>query len=232
MAERSAGRLSRGHATICLPIGEEEYEAIVEDPQAYRRWLDGCFAEMPELFPVGFARGYGMKDGRTSEKQGVSLRRITLRNGRSYSIRPSFLMPYLTARTGDVESPLFLRKFGVPFWALADVFGHDPMYWYRLEIGLGRNSIVGTTVRRTAIPEHLLADEHHRRRDGQKHYIATTVAGGCVLGAALSAGASSDDLQEAYSVFQEEARDVQGDYATAAPCVVRTAWMMSASFGT
>ena len=84
-------------------------------------------------------------------------------------------MPYMTARTADVEGPLFLRKFGVPFWALAHVFGGDPMSWYRLECGLGRFSVVGTTVRQAALPEHLLADEHHQTLDGQKVYIATTV---------------------------------------------------------
>jgi hypothetical protein len=168
---------------------------------------------MPELFPEGFAQGYRMKDGRTSVKQGESMRRIILRDGRSYSIRPSFLMPYMTARTAEVEAPLFLRKFGVPFWALAQVFGGDPMRWYRLEIGLGRNSLVGTTVRTATLPEHLLADEHHRRRDGEKNYIATTVGGGCVLGAALSEGAGTDDLKDAYKVFKEEAFNVDPLYA-------------------
>lgn len=212
MAEGSALAVRRGHATVCLPIGEDEYAALVENPKHFRRWLDGCFAEIPELFPEGFARGYRMKDGRTSLKQTVVMRRIELRDGRSYSIRPSFLMPYMTARTEEVEVPLFLRKFGVPFWALARVFGGDSMYWYRLEIGLGRNSLVGTTVRTVELPEHLLADEHHRRRDGEKNYIATTVAAGCVLGAALSESAGTDDLKEAYGVFKEEARDLDPTY--------------------
>ena len=44
--------------------------------------------------------------------------------------------------TDDVEKPLFLRRFGVPFWALAHVFGKDAMYWYQLAISLGRNSVV------------------------------------------------------------------------------------------
>ena len=74
-------------------------------------------------------------------------------------MRPSFLAPYMTARTGDVEAPLFLRTFGVPFWALTRVFGRDPMYWYRLACGLGRSSVVGATVRRAEVPIHLLADE-------------------------------------------------------------------------
>ena len=56
------------------------------------------------------------------------------------------------------------------------------MYWYRLECGLGRSSVVGTTVRRAELPEHLLADEHHQTRDGEKNYIATTVGEGCCPG--------------------------------------------------
>ena len=105
----------------------------------------------------GFSQGYELKDGRVSEKAALRIRRIELRDGTAYSMRPSFLMPYMTGRTKEVEGPLFLRKFGVPYWGLAYVFGRDAMYWYRLERALGRNSIVGTTVRKTELPEHLLA---------------------------------------------------------------------------
>ena len=148
-----------------------------------------------------------------SVKQEISIRRIVLKDGSAYSIRPSFLMPYMTARTADVEGPLFLRKFGVPFWALARVFGGDPMSWYRLECGLGRFSVVGTTVRAAALPEHLLADEHHQVLDGQKVYIATTVGQGCCLGAEPAETAGTDDLKAAYEVFKSEARDVSPEYA-------------------
>ena len=111
-------------------------------------------------------------------------------------------MPYMTARAADVEGPLFLRKFGVPFWALARVFGGDPMSWYRLECGLGRFSVVGTTVRQAELPEHLLADEHHQPLDGQKVYIATTVGAGCCLGAEPAPTAGTDDLKAAYGGLQ------------------------------
>ena len=87
------------------------------------------------------------------------------------------------------------------------------MYWYRLECGLGRFSVVGTTVRQAELPEHLLADEHHQTLDGQKVYIATTVGGGCVLGAEPAATAGTDDLKAAYAVFKDEARDVAPEYA-------------------
>jgi hypothetical protein len=40
-------------------------------------------------------------------------------------------MPYFIARTAEVERALFLRQWGVPFWALAEVFGRDAMLWYR-----------------------------------------------------------------------------------------------------
>jgi hypothetical protein len=121
-------------------------------------------------------------------------------------------MPYMTARTSDVENALFLRKFGVPLWAMAQVFGRDPMFWYRQECQLGRASIVGTTVRRIPIPEHLLADEHHQTCDGAKVYVATTVADGCCLGAAVAPSAGTEDLTAAYGVFAEEARNVDPTY--------------------
>ncbi len=212
MAKSLATRASRGHRTLCLPIAEETYRRIVADPAEFRRTLDDCFRRMPELFPAKFADGYQLKDDRTSSKQEVPIRRIITRDGTSYSIRPSFLMPYMTARVEDVEGPLFLRKFGVPFWALARVFGDDPMFWYRLECGLGRFSVAGATVRRAELPEHLLADEHHQALDGQKVYIATTVGGGCVLGAEPSPGAGTDDLEAAYAVFKEEALDITPKY--------------------
>jgi len=124
----------------------------------------------------------------------------------------------MTARTKDVQGPLFLRKFGVPFWALARVFGRSPMSWYRMECGLGRFSVVGTTVRQAALPEHLLADEHHQPLDGQKVYIATTVANGCCLGAEPAKTAGTDDLKAANAVFKGEARDVTPNYAPKTVC--------------
>ena len=212
MAEGCATRASRGHRTICLPISEEAYARIIDDPAQFRRTIDDFYRRAPELFPPNFP-GYELMGRRTSRKQGVTIRRVRLKDGTTYSVRPSFLMPYMTARTEDVEAPLFLRKFGVPFWALAHVFGRNPMYWYRLGCGLGRFSIAGTTVRQGELPAHLLADEHHQTLDGQKVYIATTVAEGCCLGAEPAVSAGTDDLKAAYEVFKDEARDIDSEYA-------------------
>jgi hypothetical protein len=211
MAGSLATRSSRGHRTLCLPIPEETSQQIIDDPHAFRRTLDDCFQRMPELFPRNF-QGYQLMGHRESVKRRVKIRRIILKDGTASSIRPSFLMPYMTARVEDVEGPLFLRTFGVPSWALTHVFGHDPMSWDRLECGLGRASVVGTTVK-VELPEHLLADEHHQVRDGQKVYIATTVADGCCLGAEPAETAGTDDLKAAYGVFQDEARNVTPEYA-------------------
>lgn len=211
MAEGSA-KAPRGIRTICVPVCEDEYQQIVGEPQQFRQLLDQRHREMPELFPPNFHQGYRMKDQSVSRKLGLTMRRIQLRDGTAYTIHPSFVMPFLTARTKDVEAALFLRKFSVPFWALARVFGRDHDYWFRLEAGLGRQSIVGTTLRKAAVPQDLLADEHHQTRDGKKNYIATTVAGGCCLGAELAETAQTDELKAAYSVFRDEARDVNPDY--------------------
>ncbi len=203
----------RGFSTICLPIRKDRYQQIIGSPALFRQWLDEAFHAVPELFPAAFASGYTLKDDRVSAKRGLRLRRIRCKaTGAAFSVRPCFVLPYMTAWTDDAASPLFLRSFGVPFWALARVFGKDAMFWYRVAVGLGRNSIVGTTVRRAPLPEHLLADEHHQPRDGTKNYIATTVGAGCCLGAALAPTAGADDLEAAYGVFKAEAQNVRADY--------------------
>jgi hypothetical protein len=122
-------------------------------------------------------------------------------------------MPYLVGYVDKIESALFLRKFNVPFWAVSYVFGKDPMYWYRIEQSLGRNSIVGTTVRNPGdIPKHLAADEKHTRILGDKTYVATTVGGGCILGAAVAKDAGEKALTEAYQVYQQESQCVKPEY--------------------
>ena len=62
MAERPATRASRGQRTICLPITDDAYLQIINDPQEFRRILDRSFRQAPELFPNDFAFGYQFKD--------------------------------------------------------------------------------------------------------------------------------------------------------------------------
>ena len=119
----------------------------------------------------------------------------------------------MTGFVEDTESPLLLRKFAVPFWALSHYFGKNPMFWYRLEASLGRNSLLGTTIKSPEhLPQHLSADEKHTRRLGNKTYIATTVGSGCILGASISESASEEELKKAYRVFKKEAACVNPEY--------------------
>lgn len=204
---------SAPNRTICLPFSEEEYLESIQQAPRFRARLNELIERFPQLVPPEIQEGYRMKDIRYSSKLALPLRRIEVQ-GISYSIRPAFAMPYMAGRVGKVEKALFLRKFQVPFWALAYVFGKDAMYWYRLETALGRNSLVGTTIQNPEqLPEHLLADEKHTWIMGQKAYLATTVAKGCILGASLAEDASEASLTKAYGVFQQEAQLLKPDYS-------------------
>jgi hypothetical protein len=87
------------------------------------------------------------------------------------------------------------------------------MYWHRLECSLGRFSLVGTTVQAAeGLPRHLVADEKHTPRAGEKVYLAATAGSGCCLGLALAETAGNDDLEAAYGVFRDEARQLDPDY--------------------
>ncbi len=91
-------------------------------------------------------------------------------------------MPYLTGLVTDVEKPMLLRKFVVPFWALSYCFGRDPMYWYRMETFLGRYSIVSTTVHSAEkLLRHLAADEKHTKIKGEKAYIPCIAGNDCIF---------------------------------------------------
>lgn len=203
----------RNNRTICLPFSQELYNTNIENPFDFRRCIDERIELFPELFPPEITNGYLMKDIYPSKKQSTLIRRIDI-DGVSYSIRPSFLMPYLTGITDEVEKAMFLRKFNVPFWALSHVFGRDPMYWYRIEQTLGRNSIVGTTIRKPIdIPQHLGADEKHTWILGDKIYVATTVGNECILGASIAKDAGEQALKDSYNVFKQEARCLNPTYS-------------------
>ena len=203
------------HKRITLPIELKEYKKIVSEPAAFRSWLDTMIALFPALFPADIKEGYTLHDRRTSEKMPeIVLRRIKVKaSGQVFTIAPSGVLPYMTGETDKVEKALFLRRFGVPYWGLARVFGRDEQYWYRVINHIGRFEIVATTVQEEEkLPKHLLADEKHMRLNGEKAYIATTVGGDCVLGASVALTADEDALTEAYGVFQQEAQHVQADY--------------------
>jgi len=210
----------RANKRITLPLTMEKYQEIVGNHRAYRKWIDEMIAQYPELFPKEIVGGYTLHDERASEKmEGVRLRRISLnaRDGAGkkqvFTIAPSGVMPYFAGYTDDVEKALFLRRFDVPFWALAYVFGHDDNYWYRLENHFGRYSIVQTVVKDPEkLPLQLLADEKITWLNGETVVVATTVGEDCVLGASVALSADEENLTEAYQHFKEEAQTLKADY--------------------
>jgi hypothetical protein len=156
---------------------------------------------------------YGFTD--PSSKQELRCRRLQLeQGGEVFTVAPAFVMPYMSGRTEEVEKALFLMRFHVPCWAIAEVFGRDPMYWYRLAQGLGRFSLVGSTIKQAdRLPADLVADEKHSWLKGQRVYIATTAGKECILGASVAPSAGQADLKVAYGVFADEAQALDPDYA-------------------
>jgi hypothetical protein len=218
---QTKSKAAKATKRIHIPMNREAYAELVDDQQRFRERLDSLLEQYPELFPPGMEAGYDLYGFRKQSVKlpEVKLRRIGLKEfdqqGRRqvYTIMPSFVMPYMVGYADDIEKALYLRGFGVPFYALTYVFGHNDMYWQRVVAGLGRNEIVGTTVKQPEkLPEHLLADEKHTRWNGEKAYIATTVAEDCILGASLVLAADEPQLTEAYGHFKHEAQQFNPTY--------------------
>ena len=157
-------RSHRGHQTVCLYFdGRTQYEACIRDKGAFRQHIQTEYAQHPELFPPEMKDGFTFHDSRMSVKLKLATHRILMNaSGEAYQIRPAFVMPYNVATTDDVEKGLYIRRWGVPFDALAYAFGRDAMFWYRLSTSMGRASVVGTTVKSPELlPEHIVSDEKY-----------------------------------------------------------------------
>ncbi|MCB9002909.1 MAG: hypothetical protein H6664_00945 [Ardenticatenaceae bacterium] len=206
---------------ITLPIDLVTYNELLPDKKAFRQYLDEMVQTYPELFPDDIGCGYKLHGMMPPSKKmpQVQLRRIQLtslgeqQQRQVFTISPCDILPYMAGHVTKVEKALFLRRFGVPFWALTYVFGRNDSYWCNLTTALGRHDIVGTTVKQPEnLPQHLLADEKHARFQGDKAYIATTVANDCVLGASVSLTADTEGLTEAYGHFKDETQRLNPNY--------------------
>ena len=172
-------QVSKPSKRIVLPIDMEHYQDVVKEAKLFRAWIDQNIARWPELFPSDIGNGYVLHSRYASTKMPeIVLRRIELKENKAvFTIAPSGVMPYMTSYTDGVEKALFLLRFGVPYWALTYVFGKNDMFWFRQFCHFGRNNIVQTTVKDLEkLPKDLLGDEKHIYINGEKAYIATTVA--------------------------------------------------------
>ena len=214
---QDAPQSQRGDHQIVLPMTREQFDELWEHSDKTRELVDRLMAEHTELFPTCLRKGYALHGfARTSQKlEGIRLRKIRpAGGGQAYHLRPSFVMSYMTGTTDEVEHPLLLASYGVPNWVLTRIYGHNDMYWHRLVERLGRNSLVGTTVRDPKrLSEHLAADEHHVDWNGAKGYVAMTAAEDCILGIGLAKMADDEHLTAAYGEFAKEAREADPKYA-------------------
>ena len=217
---------------ICLPfVSEAQDKAVVDDVMRERDFLTHSYAWHPALLPTAWEQGCTVHDTYQSKKTRHRIRRVKLKDTTAvFSIRPSFLMPYGTALTDEVEKALSLLQFGVPLSALVDVFGRDEMCWYRRLLQLGRPHLVGTTVKaKEKLPIHLVADAKHSWMPRPKVFIPTTLAHGVFLGATLVTTADTEALTTGYQEFQREARQLDPQYQPATVCTdgcsaTRKAW--------
>jgi len=199
--------------TIILPISENMYELFMIDNEVSKKILSSFYEKIPECFPQEMSEGF-ILNGKTSpsKKLKFQMRKIRV-NGISYRIRPSFILPYNRTFTEEVSGPLFLLKFGVPFWAIAEVFGRNAMWWYRLYLSLSMFSVVGTTIRKsTKLPEDILVDEQHIKVRGKKAYVATTAANDCFLGMEVCPKANEEFLRQGYQIFKQESQNLNIEY--------------------
>jgi len=71
---------NRGLKRICIPIEQDDYQAIVDDPRAYRLMLDEMIGQYPAIFPAEIGQGYKLNGWTPSSQKmpDVRVRRIAL----------------------------------------------------------------------------------------------------------------------------------------------------------
>ncbi len=110
---------------ICIPIERAEYERILGDRIAFRKYLDEIIRQSPELFPAMIQHGYQLHDMRPPSKKmpDIRLRHIKVTSAEDgeevFSVVPSFVMPYMMGYSDEVEKALREASddLGSPFGA-------------------------------------------------------------------------------------------------------------------
>ncbi|HSQ54140.1 MAG TPA: hypothetical protein VLM40_00215, partial [Gemmata sp.] len=98
-------------------------------------------------------RGYRIKDLYRSPKTGCQLRWIELRNLQCYLVRPSFLMPYLSGYTEDMQAP-FSPQVHRPVLGLDRRLMMDSGVVVRKNPGIVTISLARRSSRRSDLPLH------------------------------------------------------------------------------
>jgi hypothetical protein len=111
--------------TIVLPLEASAYPRFIVDNECAQSLIETFWSRYLELFPIPECefRFYGRTPA-SKKCEGMRLRRIKVQ-GCIYRIRPSFLLSYFRGHVAQdhLSDAMFLRKFGVPYWALVYLYG-------------------------------------------------------------------------------------------------------------
>ena len=133
---------NRLHRQIGIGMELEEYNCMWQDAKKVRELVDRQMLESPELFPIDMREKGDHLTGLLPESKkmpGIKLRQVKVSKTR-YTLRPSFVMGYISGTVEDVDSPLFLLSLGVSPWAISRVFGRNDRYWHRQVERLGSSN--------------------------------------------------------------------------------------------
>jgi hypothetical protein len=209
---KNTTKTQNGDRVITIMINKSDYNAFETDIAFARCLIAKAIEETPELFPESMSVHYKF-NGHIARSKKTNMRlRLIETGGHNYRIYPHFMASYMRGETSSISDALFLCRWS-PYWAIAEVFGRNHMYWYRCHNSLASKSIIGTTIQKdTRIPVDIVGDEHHSKLSGNKAYIATTVAKGCFLGVEVTNTCDEKELTEAYGVFKEESLQLDLNY--------------------
>ena len=207
-------RTPKGERVIPVIITEEQYSKFISDVKYARTLVLEQFKEHHQLFPEGMDNFKFNGFTSISSKMNLKKRQIIVKDVH-YQLHPSFVLPDMRDKiTDEITKGMLLRSHGVSLWLIVECFGKNESFWYCLTQSLSKNSIVGSTnYQPTAqVSENLSVDEKHIEIKGEKHYIATTVAQGCIMGAEIAEKADEEELTKSYGVFKDEATALNPDY--------------------
>lgn len=110
--------VAKGSRQIVVSLERADYDRIWKDAPAVRQWVDTQWKQCPELFPAGMAQGYQLCGllPESVKLPGVRLRQLKLKSDPrvKYTLRPSFVAPYLVGTVDQLDFALRLRRYGVP----------------------------------------------------------------------------------------------------------------------
>jgi len=176
-----------------------------DPPRCSAQTLDRFYRECLNSFPKRSPRLH-LKERSGSAQNAMSrLRRHSRGKATPSPLPPTLLRhAYMTAFTEDVADPLFLRSFGVPYWAQAPRFGQGPIVMYSLE-KLARNRIVGKTVRQAGNPRDLLPNDTTRGTPSERSSSPPTGCRGLLIGSLGWWLRCEVAMTSAYETFTSEA---------------------------